>query len=99
MTAREQATETLAEWLSWTSGEMTRYSPDAHPDHNRWSWRGDGHGEAMRETFCEQAEALAPLIAERERAAAERAWDEGYDKGSDDTFDTRNANPYRRADQ
>lgn len=48
----------LAELLSWTSGEFTRYSQAAHPDHNRWSWHGDGHGEVMREIFREQARAL-----------------------------------------
>lgn len=73
--------DVLAEWLSWTSGEMTRYSPTAHEDHNRWSWRGDGHGDAIREQFRQQAEALAPLIAERVRAAAEKAWDEGFIAG------------------
>lgn len=48
----------LAEALSWTSGEMTRYSDTAHPDHNRWSWRGDGHGDKARQDFLDQADAL-----------------------------------------
>lgn len=30
------------------------------------------------------SKALGPVVAERERGAAERAWDEGYDAGYDD---------------
>ena len=51
--------ERAAEVLSWSSGEFTRYNPDAIADHNRWSWRGDGHGEVLRETFRQQARDLA----------------------------------------
>ena len=47
-----------AEALSWISGDMTRYSTDAVPDHNRWSWRGDGHGERVRDEFRRQAREL-----------------------------------------
>lgn len=48
--------EELAELLSWTSElGFTRWSEDAHPDHNRWSWRGDGHGDQMRDDFRRQA--------------------------------------------
>lgn len=50
--------EQLAEALSWSSGEMTRWSEDAVPDHNRWSWRGDGHDAAFRQQFWDQADAL-----------------------------------------
>ena len=50
--------EALAELLSWTSGDMTRYSDTAHPDHNRWSWRGTGHGRVVREEFLAQANDL-----------------------------------------
>ena len=53
-----EAAEALAELLSWTSGEFTRYREDAHPDHNRWSWRGDGHGSVIRDQFREQADRL-----------------------------------------
>lgn len=48
----------LAELLSWTSQEMTKYDPDAHPDHNRWSWHGDGHGPALRQEFVSQAKLM-----------------------------------------
>jgi hypothetical protein len=58
MTATDTQVDTLAELLSWTSGEFTRYSPDAHPDHNRWSWRGDGHGGKVRDEFRAQARLL-----------------------------------------
>lgn len=68
MSARDE----IAEVLSWTSGEMTRYADDAHLDHNRWSWRGDGHGEALREEFRRQADAL---LAAGIGVVAE-AWDE-----------------------
>jgi hypothetical protein len=64
--------EALAEALSWTSGEMTRWSESAHPDHNRWSWRGDGHDEARREEFRAQADALLQigvLVTTREALA------------------------------
>lgn len=50
--------EELAELLSWTSGEMTKYDPDAHPDHNRWSWHGDGHSPAFRKQYIEQAKLM-----------------------------------------
>lgn len=50
--------EELAELLSWTSGEFTRYDPDAHRDHNRWSWQGDGHDETLKQQFREQAKLL-----------------------------------------
>lgn len=66
--------EALAEALSWTSGEMTRWSESAHPDHNRWSWRGDGHGEARREEFRAQADALlasGAVVAVEDLAADE----------------------------
>lgn len=53
--------EALAEDLSWTFGEMTRYSPEAHPDHNRWSWRGDGHSKFFRQQFLDQAQKLLDL--------------------------------------
>ena len=77
MTSATPDREDLAEALSWTSGEMTRWSETAHLDHNRWSWRGDGHGEYLREHFRDMAYVLMPTIAaliERETAkAAERA--------------------------
>lgn len=63
MNLPDEKREAVAEVLSWASGEMTRYSETAHPDHNRWSWRGDGHGEARREAFRAQADTLAPLLA------------------------------------
>ncbi len=50
--------ETLAELLSWTSGEFTRYDDHAHPDHNRWSWQGDGHG------FLPRTDCLPPRTVE-----------------------------------
>ena len=31
--------------------EYPRWSATAHPDHNRWSWRGDGVSEAERDTY------------------------------------------------
>lgn len=75
--------EALAEFLSWAGGDFTRWDADAHPDHNHWSWRGDGHGDAMREVFREEARAilasdwLAARDAEVARAVGERAWREG----------------------
>lgn len=57
-TPRGDDREALAEVLSWASGEFTRYAADAHPDHNRWSWRGDGHGSVLRDAFRTQAEAV-----------------------------------------
>lgn len=70
--------EALAEFLSWAGGYFTRWDADAHPDHNHWSWRGDGHGDAMREVFREEARAilasdwLAARDAEVARAVGER---------------------------
>lgn len=55
---RTEQIETLAALLSWTSGEFTRHLPDAHPDHNRWSWQGDGHGDVIRDQFRDQAALL-----------------------------------------
>jgi len=57
--------EAMAELLSWSSGEFPRYSPDAHPDHNRWSWRGDGLGDVGRAVFHKQADDVLALLAER----------------------------------
>ena len=37
--------------------EYPRWSATAHPDHNRWSWRGDGVSEAERDTYRDQARA------------------------------------------
>jgi hypothetical protein len=51
----DERIEALAECLSWTTGEFTRYDPDAHPDHNRWSWQGDGHGDEARDEFRDMA--------------------------------------------
>jgi hypothetical protein len=89
----EQEVEELAEKLSWTSGEMTRYSESAVDDHNRWSWRGDGrrdgHGETIREQFRKQARLMLSVKA--------GAWDEGYRQGVEDVIkDWEPAdNPYR----
>lgn len=82
--AREAVAETLS---CGEHGEMTAYSETASPDHNRWSWRGDGHGSAIREPYLRDADAVldavrdalgGPLGAERDagglggRSAAER---------------------------
>lgn len=65
----EELRERLAEALSVVEGEMTTYSPDAHPDHNRWSWRGDGHGDVIRGRYYALAdEALAIVLPERDAA-------------------------------
>lgn len=60
--ADEGLREAVAEEMSWSVGDMTRYGADAHPDHNRWSWRGDGHGEAVRETYRELADAALSAV-------------------------------------
>ncbi len=77
MTETDERVERLAEILSWAGGEMTRYGPDASPDHNRWSWHGDGHGEWWWDHFRDIAATVlaAPEFAEvlrAERAAALR---------------------------
>ncbi len=54
--------ELLAEALSWLVGDFQRYNPTAHPDHNRWSWRGDGHPEAMRAEYRERAAAVVGIV-------------------------------------
>lgn len=54
--------ERLAEALSWLYGDMTRYDETAHPDHNRWSWRGDGHGDALRDEYREMARTLREAL-------------------------------------
>ncbi len=54
---REALVERVAERISWDGGDFTRWSENAHPDHTRWSWRGDGHGPVMREVYRQQAEA------------------------------------------
>lgn len=59
---REALIEAVAERISWDGGDFTRWMPDAHPDHNRWSWRGDGHGEAMRAVYRVQAEAALDVV-------------------------------------
>jgi hypothetical protein len=61
--ASAEVREAVAEALSCgVHGEMTAYSETAHPDHNRWSWRGDGHGEAIRQQYWDDAdEALAAV--------------------------------------
>jgi hypothetical protein len=56
--------EAIAERISWDGGDFTRWSPDAHPDHNRWSWRGDGHGPAMRAQYRQQARAAVAVVVE-----------------------------------
>jgi hypothetical protein len=56
--------EAIAERISWDGGDFTRWSPDAHPDHNRWSWRGDGHGPVMRAQYRQQARAAVAVVVE-----------------------------------
>lgn len=56
------AREEVAERLSLE--EMTAYSPDAVEDHNRWSWRGDGHGEAVRRVMYERADKAVDAVRE-----------------------------------
>lgn len=62
MALTDEDREALAEVLSVVAGDFTRYSPDAHPDHNRWSWRGDGHGSSMREDVYRSVAQLAPQV-------------------------------------
>lgn len=84
-----------AEALSWASGEMTRYDEQAHPDHNRWSWRGDGHGDAVRDDFRKQARAVLDAVADDLRAEALReAADErlAYSRELREAFRKHNAN-------
>lgn len=81
MSETDERVERLAEILSWAGGEMTRYSPDASPDHNRWSWRGDGHGEWWWGHFRDIAATIlaAPEFAEVAARATETAlsWPNG----------------------
>lgn len=74
----DAARETLAEALSWAAMDWQKYAPDGHADHNRWSWRGDGH-EGTRHYVYEATDQLAPAVecivaarvaAERERVLA-----------------------------
>lgn len=76
--------EVLAETLSWASGDFTRYSPDAVDDHNRWSWRGDGHGQAMREEVTKQAEHLARAVQTHVDAAVAAARRDAFLAGMDE---------------
>lgn len=55
-------TDAVAERLSWEGGEMTRWSETAHEDHNRWSWRGDGHGAVMREEYLRMARGAVDAV-------------------------------------
>lgn len=60
--ADEDVRETVAESISIATGDMTTYSDDAHPDHNRWSWRGDGHGDVIREMYRTAADAALTAV-------------------------------------
>ncbi len=62
---RERLVEEIAERISWDGGDFTRWSADAVEDHNRWSWRGDGHGPAMRAMYRQQARAAVDILAAR----------------------------------
>lgn len=53
--------EEVAERLSLA--EMTAYSPEAVEDHNRWSWRGDGHDAAFRQRFYDEADGVLAVVA------------------------------------
>lgn len=60
-----EAREAVAEALANADGEFTTYSPTAHPDHNYWSWRGDGHPDIMRQPYRDAADAaVAALLGE-----------------------------------
>ena len=55
--------EAVAEALSCGPiGDMTTYSETAHADHNRWSWRGDGHGDAIRTDYRDAATAALRAV-------------------------------------
>ena len=80
--------ETISDHAMWIGddGEPLDYLPEREA--------------RLSEFVHEAADALAPLIAERERVAAERAWSEGYEAGSDDEANARydlGSNPYRAA--
>ena len=72
---RPEAVEAAARVLAEAEGELTTYSPDAHPDHNRWSWLGDGHDEAFKDHYRVKAQAaiLAALPILRAQFAEEVA--------------------------
>lgn len=51
-----EAVEAVAELVS--TAEWGQWSADAHPDHNRWTWRGDGLSEGERDTWRATARTL-----------------------------------------
>jgi hypothetical protein len=79
--------EELAEALSVAAFDFTPYSETAHPDHNRWSWRGDGHGEQRRQECYEAADALAPLLARWRREDTKAGWAAGLDEDAASAYD------------
>jgi hypothetical protein len=60
MTARQQAIEAAARAAFAT--DYGTYSDDACADHNRWTWEGDGHGEAFKDAYRQYATAAVDAI-------------------------------------
>ena len=56
--------------------EYPKWSEDAHPDSNRWSWRGDGFGEDVKDHY--RAKACAAWDAVVEGLGLE--WQRGSDE-------------------
>lgn len=64
LTSKLAAAETVdAVAKALSVGEMTAHNPEAHPDHNHWSWLGTGHGDAIRDEFRSQATAALGAVA------------------------------------
>jgi len=61
--------EVLAEALF--ARDHVAYSETAHPDHNRWSWRGDGHDEAYKNEWRELARAAITAMGLHEETCCE----------------------------
>lgn len=56
--------ETVAEALF--AHEYGGYDPTAHPDHNRWTWHGDGHSDDHKQHFRQQARTAIDAIYGKE---------------------------------
>lgn len=57
----EVAAETLF------ANEFGEWKPDAHADHNRWTWRGDGHSDEFRDGYRRVTREAITAVIEGER--------------------------------
>ena len=53
------------------------WSETAHPDHNRWTWRGDGHAERYKDEWRETARAVLAFLGEHPEYVPGLMWEGG----------------------